>query len=62
MYDRYHTQLSVPANVSVTVKEISREAVLNAGSIRISGISDEDFIRIWDYRVNILTLNLFLNF
>ena len=51
VFDRYHTQLGVPANVSVVVREISHEAVVNAGSIRIAGISDEDFIRIWDYRV-----------
>lgn len=52
VYDRKHTQTDISANVTVTVKEISPEAVMNAGSIRIAGISDEDFIRIWNYRVN----------
>jgi hypothetical protein len=52
VYDRKHTQTDISANVTVTVKEISPEAVLNAGSIRIAGITDEDFIRIWNYRVN----------
>lgn len=51
VYDRKHTQTDISANVTVTVKEISSEAVLNAGSIRIAGITDEDFIRIWNYRV-----------
>ncbi len=52
VFDRYHTQLGVPANVTVVVREISHDAVANAGSIRIAGISDEDFVRIWDYRVS----------
>lgn len=51
VYDRKHTQTDVPANVTVTVKTIPHEAVLNSGSVRISGITDEDFIRIWDYKV-----------
>jgi hypothetical protein len=51
VYDRKHTQVDVPANVTVTVREITHEAVTSSGSIRIAGISDEDFIRIWDYRV-----------
>lgn len=51
VYDRKHTQTDVPANVTVTVKEIPYEAVIKSGSIRLAGISDEDFIRIWNYRV-----------
>lgn len=54
VYDRKHTQTDVPANVTVTVKTIPFEAVLNSGSVRISGITDEDFIRVWDYKVIIL--------
>ncbi|XP_047366877.1 neural-cadherin isoform X7 [Vespa velutina] len=50
VYDRKHTQTDVPANVTVNVKSIPHEAVLNSGSVRISGITDEDFIRVWDYR------------
>ncbi|XP_075992348.1 neural cadherin isoform X1 [Anticarsia gemmatalis] len=50
VYDRKHTQTDVPANVTVYVKEISHEAIINSGSIRISGISDEDFIRVWNYK------------
>lgn len=45
VYDRKHTQTDVPANVTVVVKEIPHEAVINSGSMRIVGISDEDFIR-----------------
>ena len=51
VYDRKHTQTDVPANVTITVRELSHEAVLNSGSIRLSGITDEDFIRIWDYHL-----------
>lgn len=58
VYDRKHTQTDISANVTVTVKEISPEAVLNAGSIRIAGITDEDFIRIWNYRVCINFIQL----
>lgn len=52
VYDRTHTQTDVPANVTVTVKSIPHEAVLNSGSVRISGITDEDFIRVWNYKVS----------
>ncbi|KAK0172407.1 hypothetical protein PV328_005726 [Microctonus aethiopoides] len=55
VYDRKHTQTDVPANVTVTVKTIPHEAVMNSGSVRISGISDEDFIRVWDYKTQRLT-------
>ena len=57
VYDRKHTQTDVPANVTVTVKDISEEAVQNSGSIRISGITDEDFIRIWHYQTQKLTMS-----
>ncbi|KDR14826.1 Neural-cadherin [Zootermopsis nevadensis] len=50
VYDRKHTQTDVPANVTVTVREIPHEAVVNSGSVRISGLTDEDFIRVWNYR------------
>nr|CAD7600003.1 unnamed protein product [Timema genevievae] len=50
VYDRKHTQTDVLANVSITVKELSHESVINSGSIRVSGISDEDFVRVWDYK------------
>lgn len=56
VYDRKHTQTDVPANVTVTVKTIPHEAVLNSGSVRISGITDEDFIRIWDYKVSLVVV------
>ncbi|KAL5279010.1 hmr-1.2 family protein [Megaselia abdita] len=55
VYDRKHTQTDVPANVTVTVREIPYDAVINSGSIRISGISDEDFIRVWNYRTQSLS-------
>ncbi|CAG0914580.1 unnamed protein product, partial [Notodromas monacha] len=44
VYDRLHTQTNIQANVTVRVKDISEETVMNSGSIRIHGISDEDFI------------------
>uniref|UniRef100_A0A6B2E6C1 Putative cadherin egf lag seven-pass g-type receptor n=1 Tax=Phlebotomus kandelakii TaxID=1109342 RepID=A0A6B2E6C1_9DIPT len=55
VYDRKHTQNDVPANVTVTVKEIPHDAVINSGSIRIAGITDEDFIRVWNYRTQSLS-------
>ena len=51
MYDRKHTQTDVLANVTVTVREIPHDAVINSGSVRIAGLTDEDFIRVWNYRV-----------
>lgn len=50
VYDRKHTQTDIFANVTVTVKEIPHEAVVNSGSVRIAGITDEDFIRILDHK------------
>ena len=47
--DRKHTQVDVPANVTVVVKEIPHEAVINSGSMRLVGITDEDFIRTWNW-------------
>lgn len=55
VYDRKHTQTDVPANVTVTVREIPHEAIINSGSIRVSGITDEDFIRVWNYRTQSLS-------
>ncbi|XP_030383016.1 neural-cadherin [Scaptodrosophila lebanonensis] len=55
VYDRKHTQTDVPANITVTVREIPHEAVINSGSVRLSGISDEDFIRVWNYRTQSLS-------
>ena len=46
VHDRKHTQ-NVPANVTVIVRELPEEAVYNSGSIRVSGITAEDFIRVW---------------
>ncbi len=57
-FDRKHTQADIPANVTVTVRDISLEAIQKSGSVRIDGISDEDFIRVWNYRVNYLSLTL----
>ena len=34
--------------MTVVVQNLPEEAVLNSGSVRIAGLSDEDFIRIWD--------------
>ncbi|XP_035781928.1 neural-cadherin-like isoform X3 [Anopheles albimanus] len=54
IYDRKHAQESY-ANMSVQVKHISYEAIVNSGSVRLAGITDEDFIRVWNYR----TQNIF---
>ncbi|XP_043210951.1 neural-cadherin-like isoform X4 [Amphibalanus amphitrite] len=50
VFDRKHTQRDIDANVTVVVQNLPEEAVLNSGSVRIAGISDEDFIRVWDER------------
>lgn len=47
--DHKFTQ-EVSANVTVVVKNLPDEAVYNSGSIRLSGITDEDFIRVWNWR------------
>lgn len=52
VYDRKHTQTDIPANVTVVVRDISHEAVINSGSIRIADITDEDFIRVWNFKVS----------
>lgn len=58
---RYHLRFQVHdqlyqsyvlANVTVTVKNISLEAIMNSGSIRINDITDEEFISVWDYKVS----------
>lgn len=58
---RYHfrfrvSDLKYQNNVSsyndIVVREISQEAVTNSGSIRISGITDEDFISTLDSSVS----------
>ncbi len=43
---------SVTAYVTVEVQKITHERVNNAGSIRISGITDLEFINNWNYKVN----------
>ena len=35
--------------MTVVVKEIPHDAVINSGSMRLVGISDEDFIRTWNW-------------
>lgn len=47
--DKRWTQ-DVSANVTVVVRNLPDEAVYNSGSIRISGITDEDFIRVWNWK------------
>lgn len=47
--DVKHNQIDVPARVTIHVREISEEAVMeNSGSIRVVGITDEDFFRTGD--------------
>ena len=45
--DPTFNQENIPANVTVTVKNISHSDVLNAGSVRIAGLSAKDFIQSW---------------
>ncbi|XP_044019714.1 neural-cadherin-like [Aphidius gifuensis] len=39
-------QTSVTAHVTIDVKKITHEAIINSGSMRISGVSYDDFIKI----------------
>lgn len=45
-----HWKKEVKAVVTVIVKEIPEEAIYSSGSFRIEGHSDEDFIRVWDWK------------
>ncbi|XP_054282160.1 neural-cadherin-like [Macrosteles quadrilineatus] len=44
VYDRRHTRTEVFCNVTVTVKELPHQAVLKSASLRITGLTDEQFI------------------
>ncbi|XP_049957640.1 neural-cadherin-like [Schistocerca serialis cubense] len=47
--DRRHSQHNVSAIMIVTVKNLPHSSVRNSGSMQISGVSAEDFIREWQY-------------
>ncbi|XP_054281690.1 neural-cadherin-like [Macrosteles quadrilineatus] len=49
VFDRRHVQRDVSANVTVEVREIPHQAVSQASSFRLSGITDQDFIRVFDH-------------
>ncbi|XP_015784984.1 neural-cadherin [Tetranychus urticae] len=49
VFDRKHTQ-EVLANVTVTVREIPEEAIYKSGSLRVSGVTAEDFVRTYDWQ------------
>ncbi|GAB6020929.1 hypothetical protein CHUAL_003573 [Chamberlinius hualienensis] len=51
VYDA-HFKNTVLANATVTIKEISELAVFSSGSIRMAGISEEQFISVWDDKEN----------
>ncbi|KAG8330089.1 beta-catenin binding [Homalodisca vitripennis] len=44
VYDRRHTRTEVFCNVTVTVKELPHQAVLQSASLRLMGVTDEQFI------------------
>lgn len=50
VYDRTHSQTDISANVTVIVREMSNDAVTNGGSMRLSGITGEEFVKIWNYK------------
>ncbi|XP_049764500.1 neural-cadherin-like, partial [Schistocerca cancellata] len=50
--DHRHSQNNVSATVTVTVKQIPVDAIISCGSVRISHLSDEDFIKEWNNMVN----------
>ena len=51
VYDKFHEQSNVAANVSVTLLYMSENEVKSSASVRIVGVTDEEFIRIYDYKV-----------
>ncbi|XP_068232681.1 neural-cadherin-like isoform X1 [Palaemon carinicauda] len=52
VHDGKHYQSKVQAKVNVKVRHVSESAVKSSASVRIENISDEEFIRQWDYRTN----------
>lgn len=50
VHDSKFNQAEVEANVTVQIKEVSEEAVKSAGFVRLSDITAENFVRIWDYK------------
>nr|CAD7430770.1 unnamed protein product [Timema monikensis] len=48
--DRKHSQIDVPANVTVTVQGLPHEAIINSGSIRVAGLTDEDLVRVVSHK------------
>ncbi|CAH1131679.1 unnamed protein product [Ceutorhynchus assimilis] len=50
VFDKIHIQ-TVIAVVTVTVKTLPQEAVRNSGSMRIAGTTDEQFISVWDHKL-----------
>lgn len=52
VFDRRHVSNDVAANVTVMVKEIPYPAVTQAASVRLTGLTDEDFIRVFDVSVS----------
>lgn len=47
VYDRKHMQ-DTSANVTVVVKHLPYEAIVNSGSIRLTGLTDEQFVNNWN--------------
>ncbi|XP_066976565.1 neural-cadherin-like isoform X1 [Macrobrachium rosenbergii] len=50
VHDNRHLQSNIEAKVTVKVKHIDDTAIQNAGSIRIQGIGETEFIGKWNYR------------
>ncbi|XP_076257873.1 neural-cadherin-like [Rhynchophorus ferrugineus] len=50
VYDRRFQQ-TASAGVNVVVKDLPPGAVSNAASLRLDGITDEEFVRTWDYKL-----------
>ncbi|XP_066968170.1 neural-cadherin-like [Macrobrachium rosenbergii] len=48
--DTSHLQVKIEAKVTVQVRHVSDAAIKNAGSVRVEGISDEEFVSQWNYR------------
>ncbi|OQR68970.1 neural-cadherin-like [Tropilaelaps mercedesae] len=50
VYDRQHS-MEVNANVTVVVREISKEDARHGGSLAFTGATAEEFVRVWNWQI-----------
>ncbi|XP_068236938.1 neural-cadherin-like [Palaemon carinicauda] len=52
VHDHKHLQYNVKASVAVSVNYVPEKVIVQAASLRIAKITDEDFIQTWNYMKN----------